>query len=184
MKIGKRAAKVIRFVAVWAAYITLVAAFLIFLNSTGFWNSQDNGTNTTGPKQKSANIKQEKRIPNLWERPTTVTFKITKDTIIEINNGGTQRYDRYGNLWHEEDPPLRETASVSNLFPDEVVVVLIDEYYSNIATKVSIQRLVGFHEGEEPRPEYVLGGPGWANNITFSGWIVSSSSTEITVRYP
>jgi hypothetical protein len=186
MRRKTRAARAIRFVVIWALYGALVAVFLNYLNESGFWKMQPGRVNgrTIAGIQMGAKIKQEKRIPNLWERPTTVTFKITKDTKIEICNGGTRRFDQYGNLWHEEDPPLRASASSVELVPTAVIVVVIDGYIELNAKNIYIQRLVGFHEGEEPRPEYVLGGPGWANNITFSGWVVSSTSTEVIVRYP
>lgn len=186
MRKDGRVARVVRFVSMWILYGSLVAAFLMYLNNSGFWVNQLSVAKriaSIGSPEKS-DSKELQRIPDLWERPTTVTFKITERTTIEICNGGTQRYDQNGNLWHEEDPPLRVLAGASELAASAVVVVIIDNYYDLNAKNIYIERLVGFHEGEEPRPEYTLGGPGWANNITFSGWIVSSSPTEVTVRYP
>lgn len=186
MRIGERATGAIRFVVIWALYGALVAVFLFYLNEAGFWNRQSIAvkTNINAITTRRSSVKRERRILNLWERPTTVTFKITNDTKIEICNGGTQRYDQRGNLWHEEDPPLRVTVDSSSLVPSEVVVIEIDNYYELKAKNIYIERLVGFHEGEEPRPEYTFGGPGWANNVTFSGWVVSATPTEVTVRYP
>lgn len=179
-----RVAKTLRLVLVWLVYGVLVAVFLSYLSDTGFWT--DSGINAISQlvSHKNTNASATRRVPNLWERPTTVTFKITKDTKIQIINGGTQRYDRSGNLWKENDPPLREDASWRNIEIDDVVVVMIDDYLKLKAVDVYIERLVGFHAGEESQPENAVGGPGWANNVTFSGWVVSVTPSEITVRYP
>jgi hypothetical protein len=185
MIMGKHAAKLVRFIIIWGIYLCLVAVFLHYLQITDFWRT--GGEVAKSLKKSPQEMSSEtsgKRIPNLWERPTTMTFKIDNDTKIEVANGGTQRYDRYGNLWKESDPPLRVKAEIDDLLPGEVVVIIIDDYATLVAKEIYIEHLVGFHAGEEPRPEYTKGGPGWANNITFSGWTVSTTRSSITVRYP
>jgi hypothetical protein len=182
---------VIRALLVYGLYILFVVAALNYLEVTGYWRQVD-GVNrviqrVAGNRESVRSTKRQP--PNLWERPTIVTFKITPATKIDIGYGGIRcdenrerLRDSSGEVLDKE--PLHESGSYVDLIPGQAVCIVITDYWSHTANDISLERLVGIHEGEVSKPENILGGPGWANNITFSGWVVSATRSAVTVRYP